>query len=182
MNNSVDLGEAKGKVLLSSLNGSEPDANTRSAEIARRVINKDSPKLTKDNQYKQYGFNYSNSSRVFNTGAQRDAAENKPRPDLISPFATMRKGTVMELGAKKYGYRNWEKGMPLSVFLASATRHLNQFMMGDMEEDHLAHCSFNLDAIMHGQEMIKRGLWPKEYDDLPRYESPTADNNSCSKQ
>lgn len=76
----------------------------------------------------------------------------------------------MELGAKKYGYRNWEKGMPLSVFMASATRHFLQFSMGATDEDHLAHCAFNIDAIMHGQEMIKRGLWPKEFDDLPNYE------------
>lgn len=78
----------------------------------------------------------------------------------------------MQLGAKKYGSRNWEKGMPLSVFLASATRHMNQFMMGETDEDHLAHCAFNLDAIMHGQEMIRRGLWPAEYNDLPDYGTP----------
>ena len=75
----------------------------------------------------------------------------------------------MELGARKYGLRNWEKGMPLSVFLASAARHLNQFMLGETNEDHLAHCAFNLDAIMHGQEMIHRELWPLEYNDIPNY-------------
>lgn len=117
-----------------------------------------------------YGFNFSNDQRTFPTGAQRDSSSGKPRPDLISPFATMRRGRVMELGAKKYGYRNWEKGMPLSVFMASATRHFLQFSMGATDEDHLAHCAFNIDAIMHGQEMIKRGLWPKEFDDLPNYE------------
>lgn len=117
----------------------------------------------------QYGFNFACDSRTFDTGAQRDSADGKPRPDLISSFATQRKARVMQLGAVKYGVRNWEKGMPLSVFLASAYRHLNQFMMGDMDEDHLAHCAFNLDAIMHGQEMIQRGLWPEHYDDLPDY-------------
>lgn len=116
-----------------------------------------------------YGFNFSCDARTFDTGAQRDSACGKPRPDLISSFATQRKARVMELGARKYGVRNWEKGMPLSVFLASASRHLNQFMMGDTDEDHLAHCAFNLDAIMHGQEMISRGIWPSEYDDLPDY-------------
>lgn len=117
-----------------------------------------------------FGFNFSNDQRTFPTGAQRDSSSGKPRPDLISPFATMRRGRVMELGAKKYGYRNWEKGMPLSVFMASAMRHFLQFSMGATDEDHLAHCAFNIDAIMHGQEMIKRGLWPKEFDDLPNYE------------
>lgn len=118
----------------------------------------------------EYGFKCATNSRHWNTGAKRDSDDGKPRPDLLSPFASMRRGKVMELGAKKYGIRNWEKGMPLSVFLASAVRHLNQFMMGDTDEDHIAHCAFNLDAIMHGQEMIKRGIWPAEYGDLPTYE------------
>jgi hypothetical protein len=118
----------------------------------------------------QYGFNFANDNRTFGSGAKRDSAAGKPRPDLLSPFATMRRGRVMELGARKYGDRNWEKGMPLSVFAASANRHFIQFMMGATDEDHLAHCAFNLDAIMHGQEMIRRGLWPAEYNDLPKYE------------
>lgn len=183
MSNSVDLGKAEGKVLAGVVSNTKSDPNSRSAEIANIVIKKGLEKvhntaLNKD----EYGFNFSNSSRTFNTGAQRDAADGKPRPDLISPFATMRRGRVMELGAKKYGYRNWEKGMPLSVFLASATRHLNQFMMGNTDEDHLAHCAFNIDAIMHGQEMIQNGVWPKEYDDLPRYSAPAAETNSSFKQ
>ena len=120
---------------------------------------------------KDFGFNASNDGRRFSSGAQRDSAEGKPRPDLLSPFATMRKARVMALGAVKYGERNWEKGMPLSVFLASANRHLLQFMMGMTDEDHAAHCAFNLDAIMHGQEMIARGLWPAEYNDLPVYQA-----------
>lgn len=118
-----------------------------------------------------FGFNASNDGRKFSSGAQRDSAHNKPRPDLLSPFATMRKARVMALGAAKYGERNWEKGMPLSVFLASANRHLLQFMMGMTDEDHAAHCAFNLDAIMHGQEMIARGVWPAEYNDLPSYDA-----------
>jgi hypothetical protein len=119
-----------------------------------------------------YGFNFQSDNRTFDSGAKRDSAAGKPRPDLLSPFATMRRGRVMELGARKYGERNWEKGMPLSVFAASANRHFIQFMAGDTDEDHLAHCAFNLDAIMHGQEMIKRGIWPAEYNDLPDYTSP----------
>jgi hypothetical protein len=117
----------------------------------------------------EFGFKHAEHSRNFTSGARRDSDDGKPRPDLLSPFATMRRGRVMELGAKKYGIRNWEKGMPLSVFLASANRHFQQFMMGETDEDHIAHCAFNLDAIMHGQEMIKRGLWPAEYNDLPEY-------------
>lgn len=132
-------------------------------------VNKDYSPINASQDSDSFGFNFSSDNRKFDTGAKRDSAAGKPRPDLISGFATQRRAKVMELGATKYGVRNWEKGMPLSVFLASATRHLNQFMLGESDEDHLAHCAFNLDAIMHGQEMLRRGVWPAEYNDLPDY-------------
>jgi hypothetical protein len=159
LQNIVDLGQANAKLV--------------PGLVSNQLDKPITVKVTEEEQAENraaFGFNFSNDQRTFPTGAQRDSSSGKPRPDLISPFATMRRGRVMELGAKKYGYRNWEKGMPLSVFMASAMRHLTQFSMGAKDEDHLAHCAFNLDAIMHGQEMIKRGLWPKEFDDLPTYE------------
>ncbi len=115
------------------------------------------------------GLDSGNAIQSFGTGAVRDTADNKPRIDLISPFAEERHGELMRKGAVKYAERNWEKGMPLSRFLASLHRHMNKFDQGDASEDHLAAIRFNVDGIMHGQEMIKRGVWPKEYDDLPSY-------------
>ena len=140
-------------------------------------VNKDYSPIEASQNFDSFGFNFSSDNREFDTGAKRDSATGKPRPDLISGFATQRRAKVMELGATKYGIRNWEKGMPLSVFLASATRHLNQFMLGESDEDHLAHCAFNLDAIMHGQEMLRRGIWPAEYNDLPDYTVRTRDDS-----
>jgi hypothetical protein len=145
--------------------------NGRMAGSMSRAVKEESKVETPDNK-DEYGFKFDSDNRMFETGARRDSASGKPRPDLLSPFATIRRGRVMELGAQKYGERNWEKGMPLSVFVASANRHFVQFLMGATDEDHLAHCAFNLDAIMHGQEMIRRGLWPAEYNDLPQYDSP----------
>lgn len=107
--------------------------------------------------------------RHFSSGAKRDSDSTKPRLELISPFAKERLGYLLAKGANRYGPRNWEKGMPLSQFLASAERHLNKIKMGDTSEDHMAAVVFNIDAMMHGQEMIKRGLWPADYDDLPNY-------------
>ena len=127
------------------------------------------PEISSNPPTVDFGFQSADTNRNFSSGARRDSDCGKPRPDLLSPFATHRRARVMELGARKYGLRNWEKGMPLSVFLASAARHLNQFMLGETNEDHLAHCAFNLDAIMHGQEMIHRELWPLEYNDIPNY-------------
>jgi hypothetical protein len=114
---------------------------------------------------------------AFATGAVRDAAEDKPRPDLCSPFAEERRGAWLALGARKYSERNWERGMPLSRFAASLRRHMMKFQQGDASEDHLAAICFNAEGIMHGQEMIRRGLWPAEFDDLPNYQPKQHENN-----
>ena len=41
-----------------------------------------------------------------------------------------------EEGAKKYGERNWEKGLPFSSYLDSATRHLMKHISGMTDERH----------------------------------------------
>ncbi len=100
----------------------------------------------------------SGKRQKFKTGARRDIQEGKPRPDLISPFVLWRVGALMGRGAEKYGENNWTKGMPYSRFLASAMRHLVQFMMGDRKEDHLAAVIFNIGAIIHFQETGREDL------------------------
>ena len=41
-----------------------------------------------------------------------------------------------EEGAKKYGERNWEKGIPTERYINSALRHLLKCMRGDDDEPH----------------------------------------------
>lgn len=99
--------------------------------------------------------------------AVREPSEGKGRFDLISPFALARLARWYELGAKKYSDRNWERGIPFSRYLDSAMRHLNKFLMGATDEDHLAAAAWNVMAIMHHQERgedISLGL-----NDLPEY-------------
>lgn len=97
-------------------------------------------------------------------GAQREKAVGKGRYDLIPVFATRRLAGWYELGAGKYGDRNWEKGIPYSRCVDSAKRHLDKFIMGMRDEDHLAAAVWNLMAIMDYQE---RGM--NEFDDMPHY-------------
>lgn len=97
--------------------------------------------------------------------AIREPSTGKGRYDLISPFATRRLAKWMELGAEKYSSRNWEKGMPYSRYVDSAKRHLDKFVMGMEDEDHLAAVAFNIFAIMHHQE-----LGQDELDDMPHYD------------
>lgn len=105
----------------------------------------------------------------FESGAIRDIREGKGRFDLISPIALRRLAGVYERGAKKYTERNWEKGMPLTRYLDSALRHLNQFLEGDRSEDHLAQAMWNVASMIHIEEAIEKGLLPQELNNLPTY-------------
>lgn len=96
--------------------------------------------------------------------AVREPSIGKGRYDLVSPFATRRLAEWYELGAQKYADRNWEKGMPFSRYIDSAKRHLDKFIMGMEDEDHLAAAAWNIFAIMHHQE-----LGQMEFDDMPHY-------------
>jgi hypothetical protein len=104
----------------------------------------------------------------FKTGSVRDTQVGKGRYDLIPPISLRRLAQHYENGARKYGDRNWEKGQPLSRYLNSALRHLQNILEGDTSEDHMAAGAWNLFAIIHTQEMIHRGALPKELDDLPK--------------
>ncbi len=63
------------------------------------------------------------------------------------------------------GSRNWEKGIPFSRYIDSAKRHLDKYIMGMTDEDHLAAAAWNIFAIMHHQE-----LGQTELDDMPHYD------------
>lgn len=106
----------------------------------------------------------SGAREEFATGAKRDTEDGKPRYDLISTFAKRRLALHLARGAKKYGERNWEAGMPVRRYLSSAERHLNDYQQGDRTEDHLSAVLFNVMAIVHFEEL---GI--ADYDGLPDY-------------
>ena len=78
--------------------------------------------------------------------------EGKGRCDLLPACAILRKARHFEAGAKKYGDRNWEKGIPLNSFIDSALRHIFKYLNGETDEDHLCAASWNLDAAMWTEE------------------------------
>lgn len=96
--------------------------------------------------------------------AEREPADGKGRYDLITPFGIRRLAIWCELGAKKYADRNWEKGMPFSRYIDAAKRHLDKYIMGMTDEDHLAAAAWNILSIMHHEE-----LGQLEFDDMPHY-------------
>ena len=111
----------------------------------------------------------SGKRKIFKSDAVRDLQDGKGRYDLISPLALRRLAIIYEKGAKKYSPRNWEKGMPISTFLSPSIRHTEQNIEGLRDEDHLAQAAWNLFSAMHIEEMIERGLLPKELDDRPNF-------------
>ncbi len=105
----------------------------------------------------------------YTSGATRDKSQGKGRFDLISPIGLKRLAGVYERGAVNHGDRNWEKGLPMSRCIESAIRHIYQYLEGMRDEDHLGQATWNLFAAMHVEEMIKKGLLPKELDNLPNF-------------
>ena len=111
----------------------------------------------------------SGNRREFTTGAVRDRSEDKPRPALISPFASERLGNWLAKGAKKYSSRNWEKGMPISECIESLERHIMRYKQGMVDEDHMAAVMCNAMFILHYEEGMRHGFLSRELDDMPRY-------------
>lgn len=91
----------------------------------------------------------SGTRQNFETGAVRDIQIGKGRFDLISPVGERRLARRYEQGAEKYGDRNWQKGIPIGRCLDSAKRHINQYLEGNNEEDHLSAAAWNLFTAMH---------------------------------
>jgi len=87
-------------------------------------------------------------NRQFDTGAQRDTGDNKPRASLLPPVELERVMKHFLIGAEKYGENNWTKGMPLSVYYDSAMRHLHAWWSGDENEDHAAAAVWNMLCAM----------------------------------
>jgi len=89
----------------------------------------------------------------FSTGAVRSSDKANVRYDLISPIGMRRLAETMEEGRQKYGYFNWERGMPIGDILNHAIAHIYAYLEGKpTNEDDLAHAAWNLLAAMHMEE------------------------------
>lgn len=101
------------------------------------------------------------SSRVFDSGAQRDDNSNKPFIHLISGYFRQRFGYLLTKGAVKYGEGNFLKGIPTEVYLESLDRHLAAYKEGDRSEDHLAAIAFGVQGCMLNEQ--KDGIKSDHY-------------------
>ena len=89
---------------------------------------------------------------VFATGACRDLSVGKGSCVSLPASALLRLSKHYEAGMRKYGFRNWEKGIPVSSFMDSALRHILKYLAGEDSEDHLSAAAFNILGALQMEE------------------------------
>lgn len=102
----------------------------------------------------------------FNTGAVRDTNEKKGFYFCLPPNAIFQLARLYEEGAKKYGLKNYLKGIPLSRFLDSALRHTFKTLNGETDENHAIAAAWNMLAFVETKHLIDTGKLPKNLDDI----------------
>ena len=115
------------------------------------------------------GLRDSGQRQKFATGAVRDTTGGKPLLELLPGWALFAWAWIMEAGALKYAARNWEQGMPMSRYLASAHRHLELYRLGFRDEPHLWQALWNVGGCIHTSIMVHIGIYPAEFYDLPNH-------------
>lgn len=98
----------------------------------------------------------SGERKTYASNMVRDTDEGKPlytllRSSFIPREETMfhREAMLMTRGAQKYGKQNWELAdsvEELERFKESACRHFEQWLSGEVDEDHAAAIRFNVRA------------------------------------
>ena len=103
--------------------------------------------------------------RVFSTGATRDTDENKlDYEGFLSPLVIKRFAEYMQENRKQSDGSmrdsdNWQKGIPITVYMKSMFRHFMEtwasYREGDMKKTEVALCAlmFNVQGFLH--ELIK---------------------------
>lgn len=73
---------------------------------------------------------------------ERNGIKSNIKPPF--PTAILRLSKHYEAGSKKYGDRNWQKGIPISVMLDSGIRHTLKYLNEQTDEDHLIAALWNV--------------------------------------
>lgn len=107
----------------------------------------------------QYIIKDSGKRETFDGGMVRDTTEGK------TDYLLLRDGPMFERwaehlrkGALKYGKRNWTKAAgqaELERARESAARHFEQWLHGDIDEDHASAVIFNINEVEHVKLKLK---------------------------
>ena len=101
--------------------------------------------------------------RTFESGAIRDSLEGKESyVESISWLTMKRYAQYMTKAASKYGRGNWIKGIPAESYEDSLIRHIQKYLSNkyygtevEPEVDHLSAALFNLQGLIHNEEVTK---------------------------
>lgn len=93
---------------------------------------------------------------------------DKPRMDLLDPYAIEQLSHVLTFGAKKYDAHNWRKGIAKGRLIAAALRHLFAYLRGEDKDpetglSHAAHamcCCMFLIGLEHRADLDDRWKEP----------------------
>lgn len=85
---------------------------------------------------------------------------DKPRIELISAIATVKKAQVMGHGAKKYGVDNWRKGIAWLRVIGALLRHTFAYLSGETNDpetglSHMAHAACCCDFLLEYEDTHK---------------------------
>lgn len=92
--------------------------------------------------------------QTYQTGANRDNPVGKGMMNLIPACSILRVSRHYELGGAKYGFGNWEKGIPNSRYVDAAIRHLFKYLAGCNDEDHLSASVWNILCLMWNEQNL----------------------------
>ena len=100
----------------------------------------------------------SGKRKEFNSGMVRDIEDDKIDYLLIRDGSMFKRWAIhVTKGAKKYARQNWMKASgeeELLRFKKSASRHFEQWLNGEIDEDHASAVFFNI----NGAEYVKEKL------------------------
>lgn len=117
------------------------------------------------------GLKDSGTRKDFGAGAQKEGSQSeyirKGAYHLAPIYPDRRVNGIYAKGSIKYAPRNWEKGIPLAALANSAMHHWNQFWDGEIDEDHLHQCIWNLKGISETIRRINMGELPATLNDMP---------------
>lgn len=124
-----------------------------------------------DNVLEESGLKDSGQRLQFDSGMVRDVVDDKPGyhfmiPKNVPMYKQMltRVAEHLRKGAMKYSPRNWEKGdseEEVERARESAFRHMMQWMMDEVDEDHAAAVIVNIifaETMQYKVDLKKRGL------------------------
>ncbi len=82
-------------------------------------------------------------------GPTRSTDADATQYALVCPTGLKRLAETYAEGATKYAPDNWALGLPINDTLNHVLRHLNEYRLGNEDEDHLAHAAWGLFTLMH---------------------------------